>query len=123
MRERGGERGAAPVHSHEPTGQTKCLLADKCEKSECPLTAESSEPQNAPTVLRRPLTSHFAVRDGFPSDLGYEFFFSLGGGVKSVCRPLVCCVINTSTSVTDFFWGGAKAKAGMAGHSRVPEIN
>lgn len=62
------------MHSHEPTGQTKCLLADECEKSECPLIAESSVSQIAPPASRRPLTSHFAVSDGFPSYLAVDFF-------------------------------------------------
>lgn len=68
------------MHCHEPTGQTKCLLADECEKSECPLIAESSQSQIAPTASRRPLTSHFAVRDGFLSYLGSIFFFCVWGG-------------------------------------------
>lgn len=105
------------MHSHEPTGQTKCLLADECEKSECPLAAESSKSRSAPAVSRRPLTSHFAVKDGFPSDLGrLLLLFFKGGWVKSVCAaaPLVCCVTNAF---------GAKAEAGAAGHWRVPEIN
>lgn len=113
---------------HEPTGQTKCLLADECEKSECPLIAESSVSQIAPTASRRPLTSHFAVRDGFPSYLGVDFF--QGEGECGKClrrRPLVCRVIVASASVTEcffifltFFFA---AGAGAAGRWRVPEIN
>lgn len=101
----GRERGAAPVHSHEPTGQTKCLLADECEKSECPLIAESSVSQIAPTASRRPLTSHFAVRVGFPSYLVVDFF--QGEGECGKClrrRPLVCRVIVASASVTECFF-------------------
>lgn len=114
------------MHSHEPTGQTKCLLADECEKSECPLIAESSVSQIAPTASRRPLTSHFAVRDGFPSYLGVDFL--QGEGECGKClrrRPLVCRVIVASASVTEcfFFLHFFVAGAGAAGRWRVPQIN
>lgn len=122
----GRERGAAPVHSHEPTGQTKCLLADECEKSECPLIAESSVSQIPPTASRRPLTSHFAVRVGFPSYLVVDFFPG-GGGMWEVFAPAPSGVSrHCRFCVRDgvfFFYIFFVAGAGAAGRWRVPEIN
>lgn len=84
-------------------------------------SAHSSLSHRSLTSLRRPLTSHFAVRDGFPSYLGRNFFFflfggggasvaGLGGGKCLCCRPL-CRVICIQDGMFFFFFLPVSAKA------------